>query len=409
MPVALNPATIPVFTASWAGPDIASFGDTVYVTFKQTPEDVNPMYMIHSYDRGSSFSSPIQIDQIGDSLSRFPVVTVDDTGNPIVAFMKFDAGYLNARYVVSRSNDFGNTFFPDVSASGYSGGNVCDCCPASIVADGSSVAMLYRDNLNNLRNIWAGISLDGGASFNNGLQIDDTNWFINACPSSGPDGVIIADTLYSVFMSEATGDALVYVSKTSISNFQSSSAIALTGTFPSLESQNYPRIADAGNALAIVWKQNTDMGAEAAFMFTPDIQNEIPMIFDSFGSDVVNADVAMANGKVHVVWEDGNTGTVQYQKGSYLTTSVSQHDSNTPALLAYPNPAHDFFLIKGKSGDFTTADFSLYSIAGNLVPVKAIIEDGSVVIPVSGLQNGMYLLQVNKKHSPPLYFKIFVN
>jgi hypothetical protein len=409
MPVALNPATIPVFTASWAGPDLTSFGDTVYVTFKQTPEDVNPMYMIHSYDRGSSFSSPIQIDQIGDSLSRFPVVTVDDTGNPIVAFMKFDPGYLNARYVVSRSNDFGTTFSPDAPASGYSGGVVCDCCPASIVADSNTVAMLYRDNLNNLRNIWAGISNDGGNTFNVGLQIDNSNWIINACPSSGPDGVIIGDTLYSVFMSEATGTALVYMSKVSLSNFQSSSSIALTDTFASFESQNYPRIANSGNAVAMVWKQITDNGAETAFMFTPDIQNQNPVMFDSFGSDVVNADIILGSGYVHVVWEDGSTGTVQYQRGSYLTTLVTQPEINQSSLLVYPNPVQDMIHIKSNAGSLSTTNFSLYNITGNLIPVTTIIDDGEVMISTSGLPKGMYFLQCNNKSNSAIFYKIFLD
>src|SRR5689334_11429468 len=30
-PVALNPSSVPVFTASWAGPDIAAHGDSIYV------------------------------------------------------------------------------------------------------------------------------------------------------------------------------------------------------------------------------------------------------------------------------------------------------------------------------------------------------------------------------------------
>ena len=49
-PVAMNPNTIPVFAASWAGPDLASRGDTVYVVFKQTPEDANNIYLVHSFD-----------------------------------------------------------------------------------------------------------------------------------------------------------------------------------------------------------------------------------------------------------------------------------------------------------------------------------------------------------------------
>ena len=55
MPMAQNPTNMPAFTASWAGPDIASKGDTVYIVFKDTPEDINHhIYIVRSFDGRSS-------------------------------------------------------------------------------------------------------------------------------------------------------------------------------------------------------------------------------------------------------------------------------------------------------------------------------------------------------------------
>jgi hypothetical protein len=84
IPLQLNPSWLAVATASWMGPDIASKGDTVYVVMKQTPEDINPIYIISSFDGGINFSAPIQVDFIEDSISRFPTVTIDDTGNQLL-------------------------------------------------------------------------------------------------------------------------------------------------------------------------------------------------------------------------------------------------------------------------------------------------------------------------------------
>jgi len=111
-PRILNPVSMTVAGASWMGPDIASHGDTVYVVFKEAPEDVGHIWCIHSYDGGSTFSDPVQVDFIADSLSRFPTVTTDDYGNPVIGFMKFDSGFSRARWVVTRSNDFGNAYGP---------------------------------------------------------------------------------------------------------------------------------------------------------------------------------------------------------------------------------------------------------------------------------------------------------
>src|SRR5688572_15746205 len=69
-PVIVNTG-VPVFAASWAGPDITSHGDTVYVVVKETPEVTNPAWMYKSVDGGASFTGPVQIDAyLADSISR---------------------------------------------------------------------------------------------------------------------------------------------------------------------------------------------------------------------------------------------------------------------------------------------------------------------------------------------------
>lgn len=194
-PVMLNPPTMTIAGASWMGPDIASHGDTVYMVFKQTPEDSDTCHIwcIHSFNGGISFSPSVRVDNIGDSLSRFPAVTTDVQGNPIIGFMKFDPSFGDERWVVAKSTDFGFTFSIDVKASGWSSptSTVCNCCPGTIVCSGNTVAMIYRDNKSDIRDTWAGVSFNGANSFSGGMGIDGQNWYITYCPASGPDGVII--------------------------------------------------------------------------------------------------------------------------------------------------------------------------------------------------------------------------
>ena len=85
-------------------------------------------------------------------MTRFPTITTDDSGNPIVAFMKLDSSFTNARWFVSVSNDFGTSFQSPVLASGWSSptSEVCDCCPGSIVSSGDNILMLYRENNSNI-------------------------------------------------------------------------------------------------------------------------------------------------------------------------------------------------------------------------------------------------------------------
>lgn len=321
-PEKINPTGLTIAGASWMGPDIASKGDTVYVVVRQTPESMDTskhIYIFTSFNGGVSFSAPVQVDNVGDSVHRFPTVTVDDSGNPIVAFMKFNSSFLDSRWVVTKSTDYGNTFSTDVKASGWGGSpEVCDCCPGAIVSSGNKTAMLYRDNNSNMRDIWTGISADNAATFASGFEVDNNNWMIMSCPSTGPDGVIIGDTLYSTFASAGGGTYRTYLSKSSISSGAANSVSTLATGIVGLGQQNYPRIASSGNAMAIVWKQGVSGVAQLPIMFTNDIANGFPTTYDTVDlGDITNADVAISNGNIFVVWQDDNAGTVKYRFGTY--------------------------------------------------------------------------------------------
>ncbi len=399
-PVALNPASIPIFAASWAGPDLASHGDTVYVVFKETPEDDSGIYIVRSFDGGVSFSGPERVDAIADSISRFPAVTADAGGHPLVAFMKFDPGWENARYVLAKSNDYGNTFGVDVLGSRFSGGNVCDCCPATVVSSGNTTALLYRDNLNDLRNSWAGISFDGGSSFAGGIQIDNTDWNISSCPSSGPDGVIYGNNLYSVFMSGASGKTLCYRSRSSLSNLKMESIEPLTGNFVGLGQQNFPRIAASENAAAVVWAQTMNGSAQLAVQFTNNITNGFPPGYEVLvANNVMNADVAFSqNGKVYVVWEDMSSGTVKYKTGTYTVSGASTpSDSGNESVRVYPNPASaSGFYLQFKAADDTQVGYSVFGTQGQL-PASGTGQavDGVLKVDASGLSSGVYIIRIN--------------
>lgn len=394
-PVSLNPTSIPVYATNWTGPDIASKGDTVYVVFKKIPYETNPSYIVRSFDGGMSFSSPVQVDFINDSISWLPTVTADASGNPLVAYMKLDSGFVNSRWVVAKSSDFGITFSTDVKASGYSGGEVCDCCPGSVVSSPNKTAMLFRDNLSNVRDMWAGISFDNGNSFPNGIDIDQNNWSLTSCPASGPDGVIIDDTLYSVFMNGASGKNLVYTNKNSLSMPVSSPGYPITGNFAGLALQNYPRIANDDSSAAIVWKQAITGGSQLGMFFTANIHNGFPAAYDTvaMGSSgaVINADVAVFNGTVHVVWQDDISGTVKYRKGDFTSSGILNPGSPHSNVLIYPNPSNGKFTIQSPE---KISGMEIVNLLGE--QVSEVIDSGSKIqIDISNRPEGIYFVKIS--------------
>ena len=392
-PKQVNPMGIPIATASWMGPQIASKGDTVYIVMKQTPENLSTshIYLVSSFDGGKSFSPAVRVDAIADSLSRFPTVTVDDRGNPIVAFMKFNAAFMDSRWAVTRSTDMGKTFLQDVKASGYSGKNalVCDCCPGTILSTPGVTAMLYRDNLSNIRDIWAGISRDESATFASGFHAENTNWNINSCPATGPDGVIIGDSLYSVFMSSGTGSARTYLSSSSLTKSSVSTVTRLGGTINGLSQQKYPRIATDGTALAIVWRQTVNGVAQLPIGFTPSVG--APLVYDTVDlADITTVDVAMHNGTVYVVWEDDNSGTIKIRTGSYASPSAVEELTESDMEL-YPNPAENILHVSAAPAQ---GNVRIYNPLGAIV----LETEQSPAIDVTALVPGVYFIHTGNRY-----------
>lgn len=322
-PKQLNTISNKIAIANWMGPQIASKGDTIYIVFKQAPEDLTSshIYICSSFDGGENFSNPKVVDNINDSVSRFPTVTIDSKGNPIVGFMKLNSKFGESRWVVTSSNDLGLTFEKDIKVSGWeSAKEICDCCPGTVVSKDNVTIMLYRNNQSNIRDSWAGISKDYGKSFTSGMNVDKLNWNLNSCPASGPDGVIIGDTLYSVFLNGFSGSYLSYFSKSAISSNQLVSTSNISNTFNGLSQQNYPRISNFNNSVAIAWKQISNGNTFIPLIFTKDIRNGLPKIYDTLAiGNISNCDVALSDSKVFAVWEDDNSGTIKITSATYLS------------------------------------------------------------------------------------------
>ena len=344
-PAQINVPGHPVFTESWAGPEITNRSDTMYIVYKEMPEDKGHVFLKHSYDGGKTYSIETQVDDSSNYISRFPTVAIDPYGHPLVAYLRLDPGFTNPRFIVAKSRDLGESFVGEALVENYSGGKVSDCSPATVVESGNATAVLFRDNFNDLRNIWAGISTNTGVSFKRGVQIDQTNWMSKACPAQPPHGIIISDTLYTVYMSGAGDSALVYLGKTSVTNL-SPSYKPLTGSFTGLASQNYPRISNAGDATAIVWEQYVAGNSQICMLFTNDISAGFPQKPEKIASGMpANADVALAAGHIYVVWQDDSSGNIMCRVGSYKETIANKLLAENTTITLERAKSGKYFLV----------------------------------------------------------------
>ncbi|MCB0661441.1 MAG: T9SS type A sorting domain-containing protein [Saprospiraceae bacterium] len=395
----MQPDSFKVAQAEWMGPDVAKRRDTIYLVFKEIPEsDPNShIWCMASFDNGLTFGPPARVDFISDGLSRFPAVAIDKNGHPMVAFMRFDASFVDARWVVCRSEDYGVSFMPDVLASRWSDpeAEVCDCCPGELVVQGDNVAMIYRDNNANIRDTWVGYSTNGARSFDTGFDVDKQKWLITYCPSTGPDGCFAGDTLFTTFMNATGGRNKVFYNQTNLNTLQNPGATFI-GSSANFASQSFPRIASHDKALVMGWVELINGKAWLALTFTPDYE-KVPLgdsIVFLEGENAGHLDLAINEENIFLIWQDGRTKSLKYKVGSYEKIVSVLEFADEKALKAYPNPTSDYWNIDiSKIG--IPEKVTLLDTKGDLVEnvLIDIIPPATIICHGQNLKTGVYFLK----------------
>lgn len=385
------------FIDTWAGADMAAKGNNVFVVFKVQPEMTSNIYCVKSSDGGVTWSMPVQVDIGTAPYDRFPSVAVTDVGNPVVMFMTFDNAWTNAGYAVSNSTNGGTSFPLPVNVSNLGGSVVCDCCPGYMETSGNNQVACWRRNNSNIRDMWAGISTNGGSTFPNGIDIDNTNWPLSACPSSGPDPFIFNDSLTTVFMSGVGGTVRIYLNTSNLITLQSGFTQMINGSVAASTTQNYPFIAGSSDTLAVVYQQNfagnLDVYYSVSLTGASGLINNSSVLTSSTTGNQKNPHIAYANGKFHFVWVDDVTGNVMYKYGTLNPIGISENTISP--LKVYPNPSNGNISIDLSSIADKDASLNMIDIAGRIVETKN----------VSGMKNiilekqipGIYFIQVSEK------------
>ena len=400
MPVTVTPNNVDPAVMTWQGPDMAANGNNVFVVYKREPEMTSNIYIQKSIDGGVTWSDTTRVDGMNGPYSRFPSLAVSSLGNPAVMFMTFDMSFGNAEYAVTNSVNGGLTFPIPVNVSTLGSSNVCDCCPGYIEINGINQAAAWRRNNSNIRDMWSGVSTNSGLTFPTGFDVDNTNWMLSNCPSSGPDPYLNNDSLFTVFMSGASGDNRIYFNSQNITTQQNGYTALLNPTVPSANIQNYPFIAGNGDTIAVVWQESSsgNVNVYCAWSVTgsADLFNNIVMVNTSMSGIRQNPHVAYSNGAFHFVFADISNGNAVYRKATITNPSSVDEQSDKLSLRAYPNPTNgnitlDLSPLKGNS-----ANVKLMDVAGRIVETFSTNGENRTVIQQQSA--GVYFVEVTDEN-----------
>ncbi len=396
-PVQLGTGGIAPDIYGFGGLDLAVSGNKVFVVFENFDAGI---HLLRSEDGGVTFLPPTTVfDPPASDWTTLASLAVDEEGNPIVSVIRELASETNARYIVVRSEDGGASFLPPVVGSEPADGEyVCECCPSDMVVAGDSVWLVFRNNNDDLRDIWVSRSTDHAASFTAATDVDDTDWLVNACPISGPRlQKIGGDSLLAVWMSGASGQGRIY----GATLHGGTMAKGWQFGFPATNAnglQAFPAIAGSGDTLCVVWEETGfgSNGGELLFSSSvngaPGLAN-LPTNLTQAPGNQKYPSVLYADGAFHLLYQSG--GALEYRRGEIgIINTTVEGEPAAPLFDLLANPAQGFISIKTQAP--TPLRFQFVSTTGQVVrewPNAQTVSSGTLQLPLQGVAAGMYFLK----------------
>ncbi len=398
-PVMVTPMNVDPFIDTWAGADIAANGNNVFVAYKVQPEMTNNIYVVKSSDGGITWATPVQADMGIAPYDRFPSLAVDASGNPSLMFMTFDSTWGTPRYAVSSSTNGGLTFPMAIPVSTVGSSNVCDCCPGYMTIKGNYFAPAWRRNNSNIRDMWAAISSDGGMNYATGLDLDNTNWMLSSCPSSGPSPHLTSDSLVTAFMSGASGDNRVYINTRNYMNSGSGFTEMIDGSVPSAAIQNYPFIAGSGDTIAVVYQEALSGNIDVMYSYSNNgahgLINNTGLVNNSTAGNQKNPHIVYAANTFHFVWVDDVSGNVMYKAGS-IPTGIHEVEINS-SLSVYPNPSNESIRIDLSSLNGGKGIVELFDLNGKIIKTEQV--SGAKNLLIEKQIPGIYFVKLSSENN----------
>lgn len=221
--------------------------------------DRTALRLASSSDWGRSFSKSIPVDPTETASQSFYTLAVGPDGAVYAAWLDGrDRGQgkqgTSALYL-AKSTNRGQSFEKSVRVAL----NVCPCCrPAIAFSDAGTIHIGWRGVIgNDIRDIFVGTSVDGGATFNTPTRVAEDNWQINGCPHSGPSLATMGGRLFAAWRTVSGDRARLYIASSSDNGVHfSKKAEADT----SLHDANHPQLLALEGTVGLVFQAREGSG-----------------------------------------------------------------------------------------------------------------------------------------------------
>ncbi len=184
-------ALLPKLAASHTrGPQIAATKFGVTVTACNTAGN------IYSYrnDGKGKWSQPVRVNDV-DTIAKEGLMALSGDGESFFAVWLDLRGNKKNKIVGARSTDGGKTWQKNILIYASPDTTVCECCKPSVAVKGNNVYVMFRNWLDEKRDMYLIQSSDDGNTFGQAQKLGNGTWKLNGCPMDG-GGISVSDGKY---------------------------------------------------------------------------------------------------------------------------------------------------------------------------------------------------------------------
>lgn len=172
------------------GPQVASSKDYTLVSAMDKKGVLHIFQLSH---KTGQWKEAAPINDVEDSAPEGLMSLAADDANHFYATWLDVRGDRKNKIYFSKSTNNGLTWSPNQLVYKGPEGPVCECCKPSIAANGSKVAIMFRNKVDGSRDLYLTQSETGGKTFSKPLKLGKDTWKLDACPMDG-GGLVISKT-----------------------------------------------------------------------------------------------------------------------------------------------------------------------------------------------------------------------
>ncbi len=366
------------------------------------------VWYTRSTDKGKTWTMAMSISDADDSskyAQDFPSIACDSSDNLYVSFLDSrETQRKQSAYVhlsLTRSTNGGMSWSShtkaDVLPNGV--GGTCECCAEHIASspDGH-LFIVFRSNINNVRDIWMARSNDKGLTFAPALNVMTGDWNIADCPVTGPN-IALDDSNGAHIVwrdSRDNNGGTAHLFYATVANGSTQTPMNMMIDASGAQTPNYPNIAlyDHHRFVVITYETfNYGMRYILNANGAPLVNNR-PIDANNNSAKSFSNVLFAADGTRYLCWQDAVTdkGDIYFMKEtSPLPTSDVAVSQTARGWSLYPNPlssAHPSFTITREGS--ANASVVVVDLLGREIIHQDINREQTTITLPTPLPKGMY-------------------